>query len=551
MSITWGGVEGHLRAGINYATSQTSDTFTITAIYYWQSVAWGYGAYTGTIVTGGSMPATRTFSASSAYSQTKTAEVFRHSKTFTRTSSNQTATLSCTLSGSYDGATPSVARTVTIPAKSSSGLSKPAAPTGVSAARISDGKATVSWTLHDSSSAPVDAVAVDRWSSNSDWARVATIHDPGSSWTDTSLKPDRRYQYRVRAGNGAGDSAWVLSGFIATTPAAPTGVQASRNADGSVTLTWTNTAQYQSGVVITRDGVQVGTGTASATSWTDTSPAGGSITYGVQASADGVLSAVAASNTVTVQSPPSAPANLSPNGGTVPAGTVTLGWQHSPADSSSQTRAEVRVRPSGGAWGSVLTVTDVTPSVDVDLTQGVFEWQVRTWGAYQSGLEEGASPWSAIAAFTVADAPTVGINTPESGSVVTSSRILAEWGYAQAQDRAQTSAQVRLLDATGTVLEDRTIQGAALSLPLTTTAINAATYTLQVRARSSDGLWSEWDQATFTVDYPEPLAPQVGVSWDDAQGVAVIQVTNTDPGTLQVLQVLIDADTGRPYAVEA
>ena len=55
----------------------------------------------------------------------------------------------------------------------------------MSATRISDGKATVSWTLHDSSSAPVDAVAVD---SATDTVYVAKFADDTVSVIDGSKR---------------------------------------------------------------------------------------------------------------------------------------------------------------------------------------------------------------------------------------------------------------------------------------------------------------------------------------------------------------------------
>ena len=431
----------------------------------------------------------------------------------------------------------------------------PGAPTSVVATRNSDTQATITWNYGSN----VVAVAVERWSyQDPTWRMVVTLNPAKKSWTDTSLKPNDRYGYRVRTGNSAGDSAWVLTSRFSTTPAAPSGVVAVKNADGSITVTWQSNCPYDgSGFRIYDNGTQVGSVPAGTFTWTHASPSSSvAHTYTVVMTEDdpALVSAQSApSNTVQLLAAPSAPGSLQPNGSALPVeeGAVTLQWVHTPVDSSTQTSAQVQWRPQGGAWTTV-TVTGPAQSVTVTLdTVGVFEWQARTQGAFHQGQADGWSPWSAIATVRLASTPGVSISTPDDSGTVGTSTLTVAWSWFQAEGSAQAGAEVQLLQDPGDgsdplLVESRTVSGAGTTLLLQTRLADQGAYQLLVRGRSGDGLWSPWDQSVFTIAYPSPLQPLVTVDWDPQMGAAVVTITNLDPAALTVLQAQVD-ETGRPY----
>lgn len=466
-----------------------------------------------------------------------------------------TATFTGSAGGSYTfsasvrlfwGGTMSVSRSGSIP------IDRPSAPTGASASRQSDSRINVSWTRHSSSGAPYQSQAVERTQRNSDgstsgWSRRANLSGSASSWTDTTATSNQRYFYRVRASNSSGSSGWVGTGGVSTTPAAPMNVMATKQADGSIIVGWTNAAKFQgTGYAIYDNDVQVGTAASGGTigstfTWTHVDPDPGvTHTYTITISeTDGLVSPKSSpSNTVQLLAPPNAPGSLSPNGTTIAfeVNDFLLTWAHNPVDSSGQTSAQYRFRAQGATtWntGSVTTGQSVEVSPAMFTPGTVYEWQVRTRGAYLPSDEAGFSPWSAVATLTLMNTPGVSISTPEDGSTVNVSRMTVTWTYFQAQGRAQAGAEVQLVqDPDGDsplTRESRTVSGAATSLLLNTALADQTTYMVRVRARSGDGLWSSWDESTFTVSYPQPPVPEATVTWDDTQGVAQVSVFNPAP----------------------
>lgn len=544
MAIVWGGWaarDAYYKQRVGIDLSRSGNVFT--AKYYVETTGSVY--YNGlTLERGNAITGNVGFNWNTGGAQTLPVN------TATKTGSpGNSYTFTAAVNLPWWGGRCSVSRSGSIP------VSAPGAPTSATAKRITDNRADLTWNYGSN----VVAVAVERWSySDPTWRRVVTLNPAKKSWSDTGIKPNDRYQYRVRTGNSSGDSAWVSSSRFSTTPAAPSGVKAAKNADGSITVTWQSNCPYDgSGFRIYDNATQVGSVPAGTFTWTHASPSSSvAHTYTVVMTEDdpALVSAQSApSNTVQLLAAPSAPGGLTPNGMALPveAGAVTLQWVHTPVDSSTQTSAQVQWRPQGGAWTTV-TVTGPTQSATVTLDSvGVFEWQARTQGVFHQGQKDGWSPWSAVATVRLVSTPGVSISTPDDSGTVGTSTLTAEWTWFQAEGAAQASAQVQLQDMDGVLLEDRTVSGAATLVTLATRLADATSYALLVRGRSGDGLWSSWDRADFTVSYPQPLAPEPTVTWDDTQGVAQVSIFNPDPGTLQVLQVLIDADTGRPYAVEA
>lgn len=149
-------------------------------------------------------------------------------------------TIAADISDIYNGQTPAVSGTLTIP------YAAPAAPTGVSVSRVSDTTQRLRWTPQPSASAPYVAVQVQRQTNFSAAAwTVVTNHVPGDAtgYDDTTTGADAAYRYRIRAANLSGESTWVTTEWIYTTPGAPKGFALTRSGS-SITASWQKGSQW-------------------------------------------------------------------------------------------------------------------------------------------------------------------------------------------------------------------------------------------------------------------------------------------------------------------
>ena len=529
---TWSASSGHMFIGVDlsYSGDPSSGSVTVTATIYASSDAYGHN-YSSTYNWwghGGSGSSPFSFYSPANGTVTKTLGSWSFSYAL-QYGAMTTIGVGASLGPIWNGGNPSVAAYLTLPARP---YQAPAAPSSVTATRVSDTKTNLSWSISSTTAAPVQAQGVERWDAKGGvWERVATLPGSARSWTDTQIAANNRYQYRVWGDSGSKAGPKTASARFSTTPAAPTGVEAVKNADGSITITWTNKAPYGgTGFQVLDNGALVGTTAAGATSYAHASPDPSvSHTYTVRMTETGGLVSAPSSpsNTVVILTNPGAPTYLAPVGVT-PTGVVSLSWSHTAIDSSAQTSAQVRYRQSGATDWVTVSVSDGSMSTQVGLAAGAWEWQVRTWGAYQPGMGSGASPWSALASLTVADVPGVAIQSPADGTVYTPT-VTPEWTFFQTQGSVQVAAEVVLVDADGVTVEARTVTGAGTSLLLATALTNGGSYTVRVRARSGDGLWSPWDEAGFTVAFPAPPAPMVKATWYEVSGLVVVSISNPEP----------------------
>lgn len=422
----------------------------------------------------------------------------------------------------------------------------PRPPISPSVARISDNQATVSWTRDADASnqaQPWSGVYVERWSqSTGTWTRIATVTAAdATSYSDAGIVSNNRYKYRVISYNATGSSAPAETSHIATTPTAPTAVSAEKQNDLSIVVTWTNTANYQSGSKILDNGSEVGTVGAGVSTWTHTTPNPAvPHIYRIVAVADDRESAESTpSNTVQLQAPPNAPTNVTSGiptysvidenpGGVQPA----LLWKHNPVDSSVQRKYQIRMRKTGeSVWESLAENTtsressdlaEITTALDINwgYAAGQYELQVRTWGA-----DANPGPYSATASFRLEHNPTVALISPESAEVIDRSRIMAEWSYSQAETRPQQQFTLTLRQS-GDVVWERTANGTALSYEIPYTLLDDVEYSLSLEVIASNGLSSGTQTVVFSVDYAEPALPGLIVEFSEGSGANNLSINN-------------------------
>lgn len=338
-------------------------------------------------------------------------------------SSPGSRTFTAKLSGAYNGITPSKSVTKAIPARP---IGSPAAPANVSVQRVGDGTQKVTWTNKSTTGEPWQSIQVQRSRAGGDFFQVGTPWAGATSFSDSSTDADEKYQYRVRAENSVGESAYIWTGLIFTTPSTPTNVHRTGpdSGAGNQVITWSNNSpgytEYETQVWAAQDGVWslLATKADGVTSHTHTSPdptkrwkyrVRHKTTSGVQETlyspygsvTDATTGAEETDETQGSTHPPNPPTSLSPNGLTLdPSLAAIFKWTHNPTDATSQTKYEVQHRLVGAtAWTSTGAVTSGTSSYTLPkntYADGDYaEWRVRTWGN-----DPTASPWSAVVSFS-------------------------------------------------------------------------------------------------------------------------------------------------------
>lgn len=541
MAVTWGAESNHLRVGIDVSQSPSSvskdtSSVTLTFTFYAQTVAWGFNEAQRITLSGGYLSDSWTYSIYSATGQTVTKNLGSRSLTVpTSYAGTVTRSVTAAITETYNGAAPTHTRSATVAQRPPQ---LPEAPPSASVARVDDGQQTVSWTTDYTTTAggyPWASVEVERWDlKGGAWISRATGISPSTtSYSDTTTAADNRYEYRVRSRNSSGVSAWTYSGFVATTPAAPTDLTASK--DGAdVLLAWANLAAYANEVEVWHkagtaawDASPLATLAGAATSWPHPSPSTATThTYRVRAVADGTPSAY--SNEVTIQllAAPDAPDQLSPSLGVgVAAGAaIPASWRHRAVDGTAQTAYEIRWRELGtSTWTTASGTTSSSHSIPALTSGKVYEWQVRTRGDHVD-----FSPWSALATFAVSQRPTVSITFP--GASYSESRLTATWSYSDPEGTAQSAYVLTLRTSSGDVLYTYT-GTSGTSHAIDYDLANGGAYRVGVKVRDGAGVWSTEAEVAFTVTYAAPPTPTVSLTWDDDAGRVLVEILNPDPGT--------------------
>lgn len=462
-------------------------------------------------------------------------QLWSTTKTVALTSSTQSQGFSFSLTGvDYVGAsqTATVSGSVSIPAKPQTA---PAAPTNLAVKRVSDGRQTLTWSAASTATAPISAFEVERWTSaSSRWGRL-TSSVPGSarSYAATGTGGDQKVQYRVRAKNAVGVSAWVTSSQSYTTPKAATGVSATLSGS-TATVRWTNQSKVATHLDVQQSTrVPGGPWSAWSTIVSGLSPSVSSravaglspateYRWRIQTAVNNpnLYAHSAASNTIAPATPPAAPTLLAPSA-IVLEGEVELRWRHTSLDGSGQSQAQIEWQADGGEVQQA-TISGATTSHALSLPVGGYQWRARTRGAHAS-----FGPWSGWSTFQAVGLPTVTILTPD--GEIPASRVRVEWAY---DDPAapQAGYTVELLDADGATLTVVDRAGAETSVTVPYQLTDATDYGVRVTARSGTGFDSTPVYAAFRTAFIPPAAPVLVADWEETSGTAVLTVTNPAGG---------------------
>lgn len=429
-------------------------------------------------------------------------------------------------------------------------ITKPANITSASVSRNSDTSQTVSWTNNSSSDAPYSGIWVDRWDNvSNNWYNIATIGGSNSSFTDTTTSANKQYRYRVLAYNDAGNTgSHTYTGYIDTTPAAPTNVVANR-VTSTVVITWTNSATNETSLTLQRREYSGGSWgayttinspSADATQYIDTSPVPVG-QYKIRTNNATLSSAYAVSNEIVSITAPNPPTSLLPNYSFDGANVQRFSWLHNSVDGTTQSKFSLQYRVSGGSFPATPQYNEtVSTNNYIDIPAETFtndsdyEWQVKTWGQSATG-----SDWSDIASFTPYATPVVTITSPSSVADYITSLLLVNWTYTQADDLMQIQYIAKLYDSSDVLLESVSLPSNIMSGSTTIATFlynlaNNTTYKITVEAQSGSGQWSILKDVTFDTVFAVPSAPTFVATFDLEKTAVNIDIVNPSPSELEV-----------------
>lgn len=471
-----------------------------------------------------------------------TTDFASYSVTLDKGSSARTETFAARfqVTGGYGNGTSNASVGVSVPAIT---YSAPNAPSNCSATRVSDTQATVTWSNGSTSTTqPRTAVLVERQTDSGSWAQVASLSASATNYTDNGISADHRYAYRVRSQGNGGTSGYSTSGYIYTTPAAPSSVTASKDSASSVTLSAEGLPAWAEGYEISRTADGGGSwsvaGTTDTFPWTDASAPAGTIRYRVRSYRGELYSAYVESNSITTITPPLAPTVQALPSVVATGSTVTVQWTPNHPDGSAQEQAQVEYTVGSGS-PQTATVQGAATSyrlpASATSTAGTVSVRVRT-----HGLDDEWGAWSAAQTVRVAVPPSASITVPPiDGARVGSLPLTVEW---DASDATGVSSQsIALLDSSGSTLYSASLGASERELVLdesTYLLANATDYSLLLTVRGGSSLTTTVTRS-FSMSFAEPARPDAGLSVDPSDLSAAVTVYAGSPSseTGEVIEV--------------
>lgn len=465
-----------------------------------------------------------------------------YSVTLNKGSSARTETFSARfqVTGGYGNGTSNASVGVQVPAIT---YSAPNAPSNCSASRNSDTQATVTWSNGSTSTTqPRTAVLVERQTDSGSWVQVASLSASATNYSDNGISANHRYAYRVRSQGNGGTSSYSTSGYIYTTPAAPSSVTAAKESTSSVTLSAEGLPAWAEGYEIERTADGGGSwdsvGTADTFPWTDASAPAGTIRYRVRSYRGDLYSVYTESNSITTITPPLAPTVQALPSVVATGSTLTVQWAPNHPDGSAQEQAQVEYTVGSGS-AQTATVQGAATSYQLPSSAtssaGTVSVRVRT-----HGLDEDWGAWSAAQTVRVAVPPSASITVPPiDGARVGSLPLTVEW---DASDATGISSQsIALMDSAGRTLYSASLGASERELVLDDSTYlldNATDYSLRLTVRGGSSLTTTVARS-FSTSFAEPARPDAGLSVDPSDLSAAVTVYAGSPSseTGEVIEV--------------
>ena len=401
----------------------------------------------------------------------------------------------------------------------------PSAPSECGASRSSDTQARVWWKLGARASSTYLNVLLERRTDEGGWVQIATLGPSATNYADNGISANHRYQYRVRAYNGL-YSVFSESGYIYTTPAAPSSVSASATGPTKVAVAAGGLAPYAAEHQVehrSASGDWGGSKTAG-TFPVDMPSVAGLNYYRVRSGRDGLWSGWCESKGITTVAVP-----LKPTVSGLPAvyalgADAVVSWTPNHPDGSAQTSAELEVTDPGASTTTVSVEGEGgSASVALDAI-GTWRFRVRTHGAHP---DWGA--WSGYAEVAVAAPPVITVTSPPTDSTVAEVvPFAATWDVVDVTGVA--SQTLRLLSSDGSPLHAVELGGDVREYEFragTYLPANLDAYVIELSVRGGSTL-SATATRRFTTDYAAPAAPIATVEYTPELGTEVTVIYGRD-----------------------
>ena len=412
----------------------------------------------------------------------------------------------------------------------------PSAVTNLALARNSDSQLAATWTNNSVVPREYTKLQINAQTDDGDWVQLsASLGASTVNYAWNGAQANHKYRVAVRPYNPAGWGSWAYSGYVYTTPAAPTSVAAEVPSAGTVNVTVTAGALWATSheVEVTADGgetwSQVGTVAGAGGTYADTNPPAGTCQYRARAVIGTLYSDWAYSAEIVTLCPPLAPTITQRPAAAIATGsTVTLGWLPNHPDGTPQTKAQVEVTAGGST--TTIAINDSTTTCDLTsyaATAQAVSVRVRTYGVYAAW-----GAWSDVVAFTAYVPPSVTVTSPASdGDVEQQLPVTITWS---AVDATGISSQVlRLFDGDGRQLRSWQLDGSVSSFDLDRTSYflaNQQSYSVTVTVSAGSTLQAA-DTRLFSIDYLGPAEPTADLWWDEGALSCAITVGEGEDGT--------------------
>ena len=327
--------------------------------------------------------------------------------------------------------------------------SVPSAPGTPTASRSSDSSIAVAWKNNATTARPWSSVLVFRSVDGASAVQAATLGGSASSWTDSGAQAGHSYRYWVCAKNAYGQADTGWSPYVYTTPKAMSKLAASKPTATTVRLSGEGKPAYADSYEFQRstDGGKTWAACALDSSWTDSAPPAGTVTYRARAvKAQGgssnaqakLYSAWTSSNSVQTIVAPLAP-SVALSGSVFEEGAeVSVSWARNHPDGTEQAKAQVELTAPDGTVSTADVAGSASSWAFTPSANGSWKLRVRTYGLYAAW-----GAWSAYSAFTVAALPQAAFTSPAAdGDAVTRLPFEVAWEVA---DSTGVAAQLLVL----------------------------------------------------------------------------------------------------------
>lgn len=462
-----------------------------------------------------------------------------HSQDFAITKTKSTQNVGAIAGLQYEGGGANVQNYVTVPAIP---VYNAYAPSSVTAVRNSDNQCTISWSVSQDITHPIDGIRIERKRNDGSWTLLRSVPASSTTFVDTSTSYDGCYRYRVCATNSSGLGGYKESGTIYNTPAAPSIAACARISDNQIVVALDNYA-YNATKLDVEVLLAEAHGDMVAGQWYHLYELAGKVNDFVATLwaglfrfrarnilvANGSTLVSAWSNQSAWVSPahaPDVPTLLEPASSAVVDidAPILFSWRHNPIDGSPQTTAELRYSDDGETWttvtvGAVESYTLEDNEFDLNST---VQWQVRTKGSYKDYSE-----WSGIGSFIVRSKPVVIITEPNGTDPLENVPLHVSFDYEDASG-SLANAQVKIVKGTDVNAPTGVTFDAGTStdfdVPVETfMPENNTTYTLILQVRSTS-TFTIVESRTFQVEFTEPMLGDLVIEKDPETGYVAMTV---------------------------